>query len=269
MHDQDAGSRLRSLYAAAGGVRSVFSTKVEDYVASRPDYPGALFDALDTACGLHAGATVADVGAGTGLLTRGLLRKGYRVIAVEPNPEMRRAADLLLGGLEGYFSMDGCAESIPLETGSVDLATAAQAFHWFDAGRARHEFLRILAPQGQAALIRNDRAFEDPLQEAFDEIADEFGGVRREALLAHEKAQASAALFFGSTRPRQFSWPNSHCLDARGFLSLILSRSYMPDRNTPGGRAAANRVDELFKRFARNGVVEVRYQTTAVVGRPA
>lgn len=269
MKEKDTGSRVKALYAAVGGTRSVFSTKVADYLASRPDYPEALFDALGAVCGLDSGTTVADVGAGTGLLTRGLLRRGYRVIAIEPNPEMRQAADLLLGGIEGYRSLDGCAEAIPLETGSVDMVTAAQAFHWFDAERARVEFLRILAPRGQVALIRNDREFGDALQKAFDEIADEFGGARREALVAHEKSQSAVARFFGSARPREFNWPNSHHLDAADFLSLIFSRSYMPDRHTPEGQAAANRVDELFQRFARNGAVEVRYRTTAVVGRPA
>ncbi len=72
----DTGSQLRSLYESEGGVKEIFSSKVADYVASRPDYPPALFDFLRAECNLRQGATVTDVGAGTGLLTHGLLSHG-------------------------------------------------------------------------------------------------------------------------------------------------------------------------------------------------
>src|ERR1700733_9884768 len=126
--DQNAGEALNSLYAAEGGVRFIFSTKAADYAASRPDYPAALFEMLAGIYPPTTAASVVDIGSGTGLLTRGLLRMGYRVRAIEPNAEMRRASDLLLGGIDGYSSAEGCAESIPVEAGSVDLITAAQAF---------------------------------------------------------------------------------------------------------------------------------------------
>jgi hypothetical protein len=71
IEDEDTGSALRSLYEPQGGVRAIFASKVADYIASRPDYPDALFDALAQNCGLRDGATIADIGAGTGLLTQG------------------------------------------------------------------------------------------------------------------------------------------------------------------------------------------------------
>jgi 2-polyprenyl-3-methyl-5-hydroxy-6-metoxy-1,4-benzoquinol methylase len=83
---------LHRYYATTGGATNVFSTKVADYIASRPDYPAALFDELATRCDLNPQSHVADVGAGTGLLTRDLLARGYRVTAVEPNREMRAPA---------------------------------------------------------------------------------------------------------------------------------------------------------------------------------
>lgn len=266
--DSDTGARLRSLYLPEGGVRSVFSSKVADYVVSRPDYPSALFDALAATCGLAPRGTIADVGAGTGLLTRGLLRKGYHVTAVEPNQEMRAAADQLLNGIEGYRSVDGSAEAIPLESGSVDLVTVAQAFHWFDIERARADFLRILTPKGQVAIIWNDRVFDDPLHVAFDELAHEFGGAKRAALVAHEKDRADVSRFFGDTQLQEFCWPHAHRLGEDEFLALVFSRSYIPERATQKGREAANRARETFNQFARNGTVEIRYQTVAIVGRP-
>jgi len=265
---QDTGAKLRSLYAPEGGVRSIFSAKVADYVASRPDYPRALFEALAARCPATDETVAVDVGAGTGLLTQGLLRTGYRVVAVEPNPGMRAASDLLLGGFDGYRSVDGSAESIPLESGSVQLVTAAQAFHWFDVERARAECLRVLAPGGLVALVWNDRVLDDPLHVALDGVFAEFGGAKRAALLAHED-RADVPKFFGPTQPEALSWPHEHLLGAEGLLSLVFSRSYIPQRGAPAGLAVAQRVSRIFSHFVVNDAVSVRYRTVAILGRPS
>ena len=267
-NDHDTGERLRSLYAADGGAPGVFSQKVADYAASRPDYAAALFDLLASRCPPSVGGLVADVGAGTGLLTRDLLRRGYDVVAVEPSAAMRAEADRQLGASAGYRSVDGTAEAMPLAAASVDLVAAAQAFHWFDIERARAEFLRVLKPRGSVALIWNDRVFEDPLHVAFDELSARFGGARRGALLAHED-RAHVPRFFGAGRWEELAWPHAHRLDAAGFLALIFSRSYIPARDTPAGREVAAAAQAVFDRFATDGAVEVRYRTVLFFGRPA
>jgi len=266
--NQNAGGALGSLYAAQGGARGIFSTKAADYAASRPDYPAALFETLTMACPPTASASVADIGSGTGLLTQGLLRMGYRVTAIEPNAEMRQAADLMLAGMAGYSSADGCAESIPLEAGSVDLITAAQAFHWFEIEQARAEFLRVLKPDGQVALIWNDRVMEDSLHAALDKVFGEFGGQQRAALVTRED-RSGVSRFFGAGARKEFCWPHSHSLDEDGLLSLVFSRSYMPGRDADDGRRVVERVRQIFGQFVVGGKVEVRYRTTAYLGRPA
>jgi SAM-dependent methyltransferase len=267
--DQDADGRLRSVYESEGGSGSVFSTRVVDYLRSRPDYPRALFDELAVSCRLAEGSMVADVGGGTGLLTKGLLQKGYRVIVVEPNSEMRQAADRLLGGNQNYSSVAGSAEAMPLKSASTDLITAAQAFHWFDVPRTRTEFLRVLTPQGQVALIWNDRVPDDPLNLALDEISTEFGGAKRAAQVAHEKERSDVPRFFGAAQRVQFVWPNSQFLDEGGLMALVFSRSYIPGRTSSDAPKVASRISDLFKRFMANGTIEITYRTVAFVGRPA
>jgi SAM-dependent methyltransferase len=263
----DTGASLRNLFAGTGGPKSAFSEKVADYAASRPDYPAELLTLLKEVSPPAAEAVVADVGAGTGLLTRDLLKNGYRVVAVDPNLPMRQAADLLLGHMPGYRSVDGCAESMPLAAESVQMITAAQAFHWFDVDRARAEFLRVLTPQGQVALIWNDWVPTDPLRLAFDQLSREFGGAKRAAMLAHED-RLYVPRFFGATQPKLFTWPHAHFLDEAGLQSLVFSRSYIPARTTPEGKQVADQVRDLFRRFSADGKVAVRYHTVAIIGRP-
>jgi ubiquinone/menaquinone biosynthesis C-methylase UbiE len=114
--------------------------------------------------GLGPGRTVADVGAGTGKLTRLLGSSGARVVAVEPIAEMRaliRGADEVL---------DGTAESLPLADGAVEVITVAQAFHWFDLDRALPELHRVIAPGGSLVLFWNMRDLENPLQRGVEEL---------------------------------------------------------------------------------------------------
>lgn len=210
---------------------------------------------------------VADVGAGTGLLTQGLLAEGCNVIAIEPSTPMRAAADASFAGVPNYRSASGAAESMPVPTASVDLITAAQAFHWFEIEAARTEFLRVLRPLGTVALIWNDRVHADPVNAALNELFARHGGAKRTALIAHED-RSQVAPFFGATVPVERTWPHEHQLDEAGLASLAFSRSYMPDRGTAPGQVVYQQVQELFDRFATGGRIAVRYTTVAMVGRP-
>jgi SAM-dependent methyltransferase len=264
----DTGAQLRALYEKEGGVSNVFSGKVADYVSSRPDYPDALFEQLKLACALAPGSLVADVGAGTGLLTLGLLMRGYSAIAVEPNHAMREAADRLLGTLTGYRSVDGSAERIALPDSSVDLVTAAHAFHWFEVDAARAECLRVLRPSGQVALIWNDRLASDPFHQSLDGVLADYGGAKRVAVSTQEE-RGNLPAFFGKTRPDDYAWPHSHTINEGGLLSLVVSRSYMPARDSVEGAEVPSKLRELYARFSTNTGFVVRYTTVAYVGRPS
>jgi SAM-dependent methyltransferase len=119
-----------------------------DYERGRPSYPRQVV----RVAGLPASATLLEAGPGTGKLTRLLVSEFAQVLAVEPDPEMRRwfAALCPEAALLG-----GTAEQIPLADGSVDGVFAAEAFHWFDHERALDEFARVLRPRGALVLLWN------------------------------------------------------------------------------------------------------------------
>ncbi|MCW5625403.1 MAG: class I SAM-dependent methyltransferase, partial [Burkholderiales bacterium] len=141
--------------AADAAVR--FSNRVTDYVRARPGYPPELLSLLQRHCGLTTASVVADIGSGTGLLTTLLLEAGCRVFGVEPNREMREAGTQALQRFPAFVAVEGSAETTTLPDATIDVVTAAQAFHWFDRIRARAEFARILKPGGWVVLIWNDR----------------------------------------------------------------------------------------------------------------
>ena len=148
-----------------------FSDRVENYIRYRPGYPPQVLETLQAECGLTPAAVVADIACGTGIFTRMLLQNGNRVYGVEPNREMREAAERLLADHPNFTSVAGTAEATTLPGHSIDLATAAQAAHWFDLPKARQEFARILKPAGWAVLIWNERSTDaSPFLRAYEEL---------------------------------------------------------------------------------------------------
>jgi SAM-dependent methyltransferase len=122
-----------------------FGRAAQDYERGRPEWPTELVDLS----GLESGATVLDLAAGTGKLTRLLTPRFARVIAVEPDDEMRA---LIPAGAE---VLAGTAEAIPLEDASVDGVFVAEAFHWFDYERAVAELARVLRPGAPLVIVWN------------------------------------------------------------------------------------------------------------------
>ena len=93
-----------------------------------------------------------DLAAGTGKLTRELVARGAKVVAVEPTPGMR---DQLIAVLPDVRVLAGTAEDIPVGDVEVDAVTVAQAFHWFDGPAAVREIHRVLVPGGALGLLWN------------------------------------------------------------------------------------------------------------------
>src|SRR4029453_11034776 len=113
----------------------------EIYERGRPGWPGEVVDLP----ALPSTATVLDLGAGTGKLTRLLVPAFGRVVAVEPASAMRAILGRLCPDAE---ALAGTGQEIPLVSASVDAVFAAQAFHWFDDERAVAELMRVLRPPG-------------------------------------------------------------------------------------------------------------------------
>lgn len=144
-------SAADSIHTAA---RQGFQVAADAYERGRPDYPPAAVKFLLKTLNISSQMTVVDLAAGTGKFTRLLAASCCQLIALEPVEGMRQKFSALLPDVP---VLDGTAESIPLETASIDVVTVAQAFHWFQGVAALAEIHRVLKPGGHLALIWNVR----------------------------------------------------------------------------------------------------------------
>jgi SAM-dependent methyltransferase len=122
-----------------------FGSVAEDYEATRPGWPLAPFDEVLARFGVRDQPDVVDIAAGTGKLTRTLAELAGTLVAVEPDPALRAVIQRVLPRVDVFA---GTAEELPLASESADVATAGQAFHWFDVERALGEIARVLRPGG-------------------------------------------------------------------------------------------------------------------------
>jgi SAM-dependent methyltransferase len=244
-----------------------FTGKAQVYMRHRPGYPNACLDDLAKICGLGQGSVVADIGAGTGILTRQLLDRGYAVYAIEPNDDMRHAAENALAGNVRFAFVSGTAENTGLDPHSVDLVTAAQSFHWFDHERFRLECMRILKPDAYAALIWNSR---DPKSEINTENADickrlcpQFngfsGGINQPEELFRE--------FFRNGLYDRRTYRHDLEYDLEGFIGRNLSASYAPAEGASNRDAFVQALTALFRKHERNGHLTVPNVTRSYIGR--
>ena len=243
-----------------------FSGRVGNYAKYRPGYPPAILGLLKEKCGLIAASTVADVGSGTGILTEMVLRNGNPVFAVEPNREMREAAERVLAKYPNFTSISGTAEATALKDRSVDFVAASQAFHWFDRGQARQEFLRILKPRGWVILIWNDRELTSPFAKAYEQLLRTYGTDYEDVNHKHATAKVIGP-FFGPGGYEQASFPNDQIFDWDGLKGRLLSSSYAPEPGHAKHVPMLEAFHRLFTQFQADGKVTFQHTTVVYYGR--
>ncbi|HEV2968848.1 MAG TPA: class I SAM-dependent methyltransferase [Pirellulales bacterium] len=247
-----------------------FSDRVADYVRFRPHYPSGVFEFLRDELGFRRGTTIADIGSGTGISTKPLLDLGYNVFAVEPNAEMRAAAERWLQDEPQFRSVAGTAEETTLPEHSVDAVLAAQAFHWFDAAKARGEFKRILKPGGWAVLLANHRLqTQTPFLAAYERLLEEFGTDYDQVKVKGRRAIGSATLssFFGAEKYQVRSFSNHQDLGFEELKGRLLSSSYVPKEPHPKSALMIGKLHEIFEEHSSAGTVKIMYETNIRFGQ--
>jgi SAM-dependent methyltransferase len=233
-----------------------FGAAAAAYEAGRPDYPAeAVAWMLLPAGSANTTLRVADVGAGTGKLTRVVVELGAQVVAVDPDPQM---LDTLRTHVAGVPTFEGTAEHLLLPDGCLDAVLLGQAWHWVDPEAGSEEVARVLRPGGVLGLIWNIRDESVPWVGRLTEVMTPSNA---EAMLAEggpEVGHDFAPLEHGT-------WRWSRPMTRASLLAMARSRSYVITASPEVREQLEADLAALFDDIGAVGeaVVELPYLTEA------
>lgn len=239
-----------------------FTGRADVYERFRPSYPDALIDFLyeNAKCD-----NVCDIGAGTGKFTRCLLKKPWKITAVESNDDMRRK----LSDIAGITVINASAENTGLCENSFGLVTAAQAFHWFDEEKFKAECKRILTENGKAAFVWNDY-IEEGLAEQQTIICRKYSRDRQYAEKGHTGVRSTEAgeeffrEYFDQLDYKTFF--SERVLDLETFIGEALSRSHAPKEGEDCYEPFVEEMKNAFASYEKGGRAAVRSKTSCFFG---
>ncbi|WP_088187186.1 class I SAM-dependent methyltransferase [Desulfosporosinus sp. FKA] len=244
-----------------------FSNKVSDYIKYRPTYPKEFINYLENELGFSKNSVIADIGAGTGILSNLLADKVKKIYAVEPNYNMRSACKEYCQGFNNFTTVDGSAEETGLPNYSVDFITVAQAFHWFDRDKSKIEFNRILRPNGKVVLVWNSRVTGNTFIKENDKlcrrVCPEFigfsGGIGNGPELFSD--------FFKNGLYDSKVFENDRRLSLEEYIGSSLSASYAPAEGDENYQQFIDELTELFEKHSSDGIVLLPNKTRSYVGK--
>lgn len=213
-----------------------FGAAAEDYEAARPNYP---FDAVAWMLEKlpHGARRVADVGAGTGKLTRVLAdAPDSEVVAIDPDPAMLAKLRETVPGVPTFL---GTAEQLPLPDASLDAVVLGQAWHWVDPAVGSAEVGRVVVPGGTLGLIWNTRDSRTDWVRRLTEIMHSSAA---EVLL--ETTGPAVAAPFGVLEAKEWEWVRP--MTRAQLHRMADSRSHLITASVPDRGRIHDDMDVLF-----------------------
>lgn len=244
-----------------------FTGRASVYKKYRPNYPDEYIDYLAEYNALDARSVIADIGSGTGVLSRQLLKRGFRVVCVEPNEDMRHAAEAELKDYPGFTSINGTAEHTGLAGKSACLITAVQAFHWFDTELFKAECKRVLKGGANVALVWNSRDESSPFVRENERIMKRFCPLFKGFSGGIDDTPEKFGTFFENGAFERRVFRNDLQYDMNSFLGRTLSASYAPGAASPGYKSFVASLMELFEMYSQDGIVTMPNVTRSYIGR--
>ncbi|OLS26242.1 MAG: Ubiquinone/menaquinone biosynthesis C-methyltransferase UbiE [Candidatus Heimdallarchaeota archaeon LC_3] len=244
-----------------------FTDRVENYIKYRSGYPEQILNLLEKRINLKNSMVLADVGSGTGKLSKLFLKYRNKVFCIEPNEAMRLGAEKSLSHYTNFQSISGTAEETKLNDNSVDLIIAGQAFHWFNITGAKKEFSRILKPDGYVVLIWNSRnktgsSFNKEYEQLIKKYSSEY-----ERVAHYRIVDSDFKTFFSNGEHSSFQLENNQKFDIEGLKGRLFSSSYMPNESSEEYNGIVNDLNKIFEVYNKNGLILFEYVTEIYYGK--
>ncbi len=236
-----------------------FSATVKNYDQYRPSYPSKLIDWIISKTKIKSSDTVVDIGCGTGISTRLFADREFKVIGVDPNEDMLKAARKR-GSSATY--QKGDAENTNLKANSANLIISAQAFHWFAVDKTMKEFKRILKPGAFCVAFWNVRV-KNPLTKKYEAIIKKYSGDYEKTIKAVETVEAiKDSKLIKLAKEKQFA--NTQSLDGEGLINRAYSTSYVM-HGVKDHAGFKNQLMKLFRKFQKKGKITFDYKVLAIM----
>ena len=220
----------------------------------------------------HTGLTqvtvIADIGVGTGILSRLFLENGNTVFGVDPNDEMLQYASTSLRAYPHFNSVKGTGENTGLPDNSVDLVVCAQTFHWLNPDSAQKEFRRILSDQGHVALIWNDRTQEEnSFNSDYESICKRYKRFKpRYNISGSTLIDLNVIDNFFEGSYKMLELENHQDLTLEGVMGRYSSASYTIGPEEAGYEFLVTEMKEAFRKYQNDGLVRIQYITRIFLG---
>ena len=242
-----------------------FSNRAKLYAKYRPGYPKVLISFFKDELNLSPLHVIADVGSGTGLLSKLFLDNGNLVYAVEPNMEMRQTAESFFNKNPKFHSINGMAEHTTLDSHKIDFITVAQAFHWFNKELTKQEFKRILKPNGEIVIVYNDRKKTDGFMQEYERLLLKYAPNYKEQT-HQDVSEEEIADFYGNKVFGKKCFDNYQSLDFEGFKGRLMSSSFIP-MELSSQPNVDKELKETFHKCQEEGKIRFEYLTVVWYGK--
>lgn len=244
-----------------------FTSKADLYDKFRPKYSGEFIDYIYKYLGISDNTVVADIGAGTGILSEEFLKRGSSVICVEPNKKMLEQAKYKLQQFEKVSFINTTAENTSIINSSVNIVTVGQAFHWFDKKDFLKECRRILIENGFVVLAWNISDSNDPVNKEITNTnymyCKKYNGYS-----SRDKEDNTEYLdFFTNNKMEINIFENNLLLDKEGFIGRCLSRSYAPNFADEEYQYYVDSMLKIFDTYSENKKIRIKNNTKCIIGK--
>ena len=232
---------------------TVFTGKAQFY-NSRPAYPQECIDYIIKKMEIPSGSIVADIGAGTGILTKPFLDAGCTVYAVEPNDDMFAELKKNLSRYQDVRLLQATAEKTDIPALSCDAVVVGTAFHWFDKDQFRAEFQRILKIEKCVAILRiaNNTEGDKQLDQDRHITEEELNGAKE---------------FFEEGFQEHLNFEYTERFDEERYINDLLSSATAPLPNDVTFEKYVSRCREIFRKYFPSGTAELPFAVNCYIGR--